>query len=268
MFAGQTSPEFTQLALVSSMPTTTDRLEAIKRFRVEATQEGTRLVTGNDRRIEFPLRLTGVRLHASGPTSYAGRSISPEPMGNTRWLIMDHPTISIGAEGDEGFHSPLADDSLFVVDGSRLEHLPLRAIRIVALHELSQLDEEPASTAQETEGDKKWFGRACLSHVPAAPKLWGESVELTVGIPEPHFTDLFDSCVARRVDRVFIDALFRAHATGAFFESPRDLILFAKESTTGFVTYVGVGSTLTSHGFRDAVTPDRPDLHNMADGQT
>jgi len=226
------------------MPARDQKLQAISRFRVEARETGTCLVTGTDRRIEFPLRPAGVTLHVSGKVTYAGRAISPEPIGNSRWLIIANPCISIGAAGSEGFRSPLADDCMFVVDGARLAHVPLDEMRLVPLDELDQPilgAVQPPAPAGDT---NEPFAGARLAHIPSEDELWPESVELIVGMPEPHFTALFDACVAQSIHEVSVHIVAHAHSTAAFYETPRDLILFANELVVGSVHYVGAGSRL------------------------
>lgn len=239
-----------------------EAVQRVSRFRVETRENETLLVSGTQERHEFPLRVSGILASLSGHVTYAGRSLSPTEVGHSRWLTFEHVNVSIGAAGSEGFRSLLADDSVFVVDGARLKHLPLESMRALELTEFERMEREYRLWRQETgDAEAAWtgdtrpaaisetdkdppFGRGYLAHVPADRELGGERVEIVVGIPEPQYSELYDGCLARRLDRITVGCMFMAHSTAAFFETPREVVLFPEQSVLLRVDDVSVGCNL------------------------
>lgn len=228
---------------------------AAHRFRVEQTDEGIVLVdqqNNGEHRVE--VRRTFVHLTIEASVLKVCRSLVPG--GLDRWLALDMVELSIGLEGDfsdlsvwpdDEDHRYDAENQIFGIDGPNLEHLEVAHAQVVDLEAHGRSGHPYIDGSVDSAPDAEDNERNYREHeddedrAPTA-KLWYHSGEddsgyrwsalmLTVGFPEPQFSELVEACESGRADTLVLEcSSFYAKTTGWAFGSARDLILSPGES--------------------------------------
>lgn len=215
---------------------------AARRFRVERTDEGIVLVDGQNAEHRVEVRRALVHLTVKARVLRVCESLVPG--GLQRWLTLDDMELLLGSEGDFSELSVWSDDEperynaenkIFGIDNADLEHLAVTHARVVDLEARDRYDypyiDRSAGSAENHEED---------DHGPVAD-LWYHTGEddtgyrwsalvLTVGFPEPQFSELMDACISGRADTLVLECGFYAKTTGWALQSARDLILSPEES--------------------------------------
>jgi hypothetical protein len=226
-------------------------IKAASRFRVEQTEEGVILVDRQDKEHRVQLRPTAVRLTIEAHPSRICRSLVPD--GLERWVTLKVEELSIGIEDDRSAVSVWAEDeadpyhaenSIFGIEDADLEHLVVTHARVVDLDAIDRdgsryIEDSTESTKHDGQDDAEQ--QDVKDHGPVAD-LWyhtggdetsgdrWSALVLTVGFPEPQFSELIDACASGRADTLFLECHCYAKSTGWAFQSARDMILSAGES--------------------------------------
>lgn len=216
---------------------------ATRRFRVEQTDEGSVLVDRENAEHTVEVRRTLVHLTIEARVLRVCRSLVPG--GLERWLTLDIAEISIGGEGDtsalslwseDGHRRSEAEDRIFGIEGDNLWDLEVTHARIVNLESRDRYDHPYVDRTVDSSGDHEEEAQGPVADLwyhtgdDAGYRSWSALV-LTVGVPEPQFSELVDVCESGRADTVVLGCSCRAGTTGwAAFQSPRDLVLSSGES--------------------------------------
>lgn len=215
---------------------------ATPRFRVEQTDDGSVLVDREDAERTVEVRQTLVHVTIEARILRVCRSLVPG--GLESWLTLDIVGLSIGSEGDyselsmwfEDDHDRFeAEDRIFGIDGGNLWDLEVSHARLIDLDARGlsgdpYIDRATDSVADDEEEDP---GPVADLWYHTGEELSGyrwSALVLTVGFPEPQFSEIVDACEAGRADTVVLECSCRAGTTGWAFQSPRDLVLSSGES--------------------------------------
>lgn len=214
----------------------------VARFRLERGDTG-ELQLVHKERPDFTLQLRpqGLFLHIAARPRVVGRTLSEPTFGVGRWIVLSLSELQIGHRGDEGWRSTLRDDSIFVEDGDQLRPVQITDIRLLSLPEFEEEEQRIREMKEVTatlSGDALFsgdsperaaFGRGRLNHVAAQGRDWPETVELSLAIPEPQFTELLEALLSRRYEQIYIHGVAFARSTAREFETGRDLVLASGE---------------------------------------
>lgn len=210
---------------------------------------------------EWQVQRAVISLHVAGRVAHAGRSLSradgkEDATVGGRRLTVNLDSLSM----NHGGHSPLAEDTIWIIDDdNRLARATLYTFEVVAISEVEsqreiELDRLGAPGKEDSkltaiwheEWEQESFAKAIFRHFSADEVPFGAWASLTVGIPEPHFSTLFDDCVARRVDRISVSGMLTAPSTGSVwsYDPARDMVLRGDGSLPVSIRDVDVGCTL------------------------
>ena len=144
--------------------------------------------------------------------------------------------MSIGYRGEEGWSSALAENSIFVIDGEEIQHLPLNNIRVLSAENYKEEQERIAETnavlakirgeseLTNDEISKNRFASATLTHVPEA------LLECSVGLPQAVFDKLVESSLSERATKVSLIGGCGALSSSFRYGAARDMIIQADTS--------------------------------------
>lgn len=243
---------------------------ATRRFRVEQTDDGSVLVDRENTERTVEVRQSLVHLTMRTRILRVCRSLLPG--GLERWLTLDVVELSIGSEGDyselsvwfEDDHDRFeAEDRIFGIDGDNLWDLEVSHARVVDLdargrsgHPYIERTTESGEDDDENRGPVAdlWYHTG----EDDSGYRWSALV-LTVGFPEPQFSELVDACESGRADTVVLECSCRAGTTGWAFQSPRDLVLLSGDSvrlhidkaTASAPVLTGTSASLAREGLDD-----------------
>ena len=243
------------------------KIKRAKQFRVTMRDNETWLAAPEGGMwSEWQVQRAVISLSVAGRVAHAGRSLSradgkDDATVGGRRLTVNLESLSM----NHGGHSPLAEDTIWIIDDdNRLARATLNTFEVVAISEVEsqremELDvlgapgkEDSKLTAMwHKEWEQESFAKAIFRYFAADEVPFGAWASLTVGVPEPHFSTLFDDCVARRVDRIFVSGMLTAPSTGSVwsYDPARDMVLRGDGSLPISVRDVEVGCRL------DAATP-------------
>jgi len=226
---------------------------AERRFRVEQTDEGIVLVDREDAEHTVEVRRALVHLTIEARLLRVCRSLVPG--GLEVWVTLEITELSLGSKGDFSGLSYLlsdyyAENKIFGIDDTDLEHLEVTHALVVDLEardrfgypymtdsvESAQDDQDDDGDYEEHEEDEEDENHSPIVELwyhtgedDAGYRLWSALV-LTVGLPEPQFSELIEACVAGRADTIVLECGCYANTTGWAFQTARDLILSPGES--------------------------------------
>jgi hypothetical protein len=225
---------------------------AARRFRVEPRDEGILLVDQQDAERTVELRRSRIHLIIEARLHRLCKSLVPG--GLERWLAVEIVRLELGSEGDSSAISIWPDDeddryaaenAVFGIDGPNLEHIEVTHAQVVDLDArdefgyryIERAADSPQSAEEvdpdaEHEEDHDLGPVADLSYHAREDGFSGyrwSAFVLTVGFPEPQFSELVDACVAGRADTLVLECSGNANTTGWAFQSARDLIVSAGE---------------------------------------
>lgn len=144
-------------------------------------------------------------------------------------------SLQIGFSAEEGWSSPLVNDSLFVADGETLRYVPLTTIRVMSegqYHEEERLINIALQAGVQPETNRsQGVGSARLTHMPEQFSRWircGESFDCSIGLPINIFDQLLVSCQSGRSDSFCFTGSGSGLSASFEYGSARDLIIPAE----------------------------------------
>lgn len=153
-----------------------------------------------------------------------------EPFYAVRFVVAQ---VDIGHRGEEGWSSNLVDNCFFVIDGAVLRHVPLSECTVLSEEKFkarkawlaASRGEKPST---ESQSDPP-LAFATITHCPASPEFdIAESLDCTIGIPQPHFEKLVEGCLSGRILSAHFHGIGGALSSSFEYGALRDLIVFAE----------------------------------------
>lgn len=234
--------------------------KAARRFNVERTES--EIVLVDPRKPEHTVEVRRALVHVSiiARALRICRSLVSND-GLERWLALEIQELSLGMEGDSSDLSEWPDDEdqpydaenkIFGVFGSNLEHLEITHARVLSLEARGQSGRRYVDGVTEHGEDAVDDDDRC-----AVAQLWFHShtdltgytsaaLVLTVGFPEPQFTELLDACVSGRADTINLECRCDANTTGWMIQSARDLILSPGETLRLHIDEATISGAVTA----------------------
>jgi hypothetical protein len=171
--------------------------------------------------------------------------------------------LSIGYRGEEGWSSALAENSIFVIDGEEIQHLPLNNIRVLSAENYQEeqiriaKDKEciallkGKSELRNDEISKNRFASATLTHVPEA------LLECSVGLPQAIFDKLVESSLSNRATKVSLIGGCGALSSSFRYGTARDMLILADTSVSIHIDSIAIQSqSITMQEQADSVATD------------
>lgn len=199
--------------------------DAVSRFRVVSGEGDGAISVQSDRGHAFPLRKSGLFLHLTLEPGTIGRALLPASLGDRAWIVLRVVTLAIGHKGDEGWRSVLGDDSIFVIDESKLRRLHVNEVRVVSMADFSRLQDERSDGGGPPDASQAGKAPALLSHLVADGRGRPEMLTMTLGLPDEQFTALSEACLNGHVQQIYAHGITGALSTAAQFETARDMVL-------------------------------------------
>lgn len=145
--------------------------------------------------------------------------------------------LDIGHSGEEGWSSDLVNNCFFVIDGDALRHVPLSELTVLSEEQFkarkarlaaADRSENPLAEAQSTNNSDPPLASATIAHCPPSPELdIAESLECTVGLPQPYFDKLVEGCLSKRILSAHFHGIGGALSSSFEHGALRDLIVCA-----------------------------------------
>lgn len=207
-----------------------DPVEVAAEYRVLKVGETDFELQAGSTKLELKWGAISLRFEASPLDLRWHADEHSNPFYTARFAVTE---VRIGHRDEIGWSSPLVDNCIFVIDGEALRHVPLSDLTVMS---------EEAFKAQKVElararGDKPPaepqpdppLATATIAHCPASPESnLGETLECTIGIPQPHFEKLVEGCLSGRIVSAHFHGLCGALSSSFKYGSLRDVILRAE----------------------------------------
>jgi hypothetical protein len=209
------------------------------KYRIETREGAFTLVEKDSPWQTRKLRRARVEIKFTATPTLVGNELSNIDSGGRRWLTLDLTEIQIGYEGDG---SDVANNAIFVISGAELRHVALncchcQVVSLTEFHKRRATIREITSgqnreTQSSTEDEPGLFAVAVLADVPSQDVLDDarEYLTLIVGLPDYHFNDVVEACLAERVQRIQFEGILDGLTTAHTNQVARDLLLRANQS--------------------------------------
>jgi hypothetical protein len=141
-------------------------------------------------------------------------------------------SLQIGFSAEEGWSSPLVNNSLFIADGETLRYVPLTTIRVMSegqYYEEERLINIALQAGVQPETNRsQCVGPARLTHMPEQFSRWircDESFDCSIGLPINIFDQLLVSCQSGRSDSFCFTGSGSGLSASFEYGSARDIII-------------------------------------------